>query len=39
MHDRRRIVSEAKARGKAAGQADGDTTDWKIEGQVGVNTL
>lgn len=32
------IVSEANARGKAAGYADGDTVTWKIEAQVGVQT-
>ena len=32
------IVSEANARGKAAGYADGDTGIWRIEAQVGVNT-
>ena len=33
------IVSEAKACGKAAGYADGDTAIWKVEEPVGVNTL
>ena len=32
------IVSEAKARGKATGYADGDTTAWKVEARVGVQT-
>ena len=34
----RRIVSEAKADGKAIGYADGDTTVWKVEGRVGAKT-
>lgn len=36
---RKGIVSEAKACGKATGYADGDTAIWKVEEQVGVNTL
>lgn len=33
-----RIASEANASGKAGGYADGGTTEWMVEVQVGVNT-
>lgn len=32
-------VSEANARGKATGYADGDTATWTVEVRVEVNTL
>jgi len=34
-----RIVSEAKAHGKAVGYADRNTIAWKVEVQIGVNML
>jgi len=34
-----RIVSEANARGKAAGYADGNTIIWKVEASVAVHML
>jgi hypothetical protein len=33
------IVSEANARGKATGYADGDTSTWRVEVRVEVNRL
>ena len=39
MPMRKGMVSEAKARGKAAGYADGGTATWKVEVEVEVYTL
>ena len=39
MRRRGRIVSEAKARGKAARYADGNTIIWRVEASLAVHTL
>jgi len=39
MPTENRIVSEAKAHGKAVGYADGNTITWKVEVRVEVQML